>query len=143
MDRTKVVEAFEKTHNIMHKLAGKLTLECYKKYSPHQMMAILWLDKNGKNRLKDIADQTKMSTSSLCVMFNTLDKNALIIREIDKNDRRNTYYSLSDEGKATAAQIMEQIREAMLKIFKPLDDNELEKIADSFGVINEILKKCL
>jgi DNA-binding MarR family transcriptional regulator len=125
----------------MHELTNKLVVEYYEKYSHHQVMAMLWLKTNGKNRLKDIAAQTKMSASSLCVMFNELEKDALILREIDKNDRRNTYYSLSEKGEIAADETMRQFREAMLKIFEPLNEDEIKKVADSFNTISEILEK--
>jgi DNA-binding MarR family transcriptional regulator len=141
MDRKSIIESLERAHKVMHELTGKLTVEYYEKYSHHQIIAILWLARNGKNRLKDIAAQTKMSASSLCVMFNELEKDGLILREIDKNDRRNTYYSLSEVGKTIADEIMKQFREAVLKILEPLNEDEIEKAADSFNTISEILEK--
>jgi DNA-binding MarR family transcriptional regulator len=141
MDKENIIESFERTHKVMHELTGKLTVEYYEKYSHHQIIAILWLKRNGKNRLKDIAAQTKMSASSLCVMFNELEKDSLILREIDRNDRRNTYYSLSEYGKTTADEIMKQFREAISKMLEPLSEDELEKVADSFNAISEILEK--
>lgn len=141
MDRKAIIEVFEKTHTIMHKLAEEMKVD--EKYSHVKSRTLLWLDRNGKKKLKDIAAQTGMSTSSLCVMFNEMEKESLVLREIDKNDRRNTYYSLSENGKIAAAEIEGEIKEAIVKIFEPLSESEMADIIKSFGTINKILEKYL
>jgi DNA-binding MarR family transcriptional regulator len=103
----------------------------------------MWLDENGKTRLKDIAAQMEMSASSLCVMFNEMEKEGVILREIDKNDRRNTYYSISEEGKAVVKSTTEYIRAAVLQILEPLSESELKEIADALIVINQIIERHL
>ncbi|MDR1460531.1 MAG: MarR family winged helix-turn-helix transcriptional regulator [Campylobacteraceae bacterium] len=143
MDRKIVVELIEKNHAIMHKLAEKMDIAYEKKYSRHKMLALMWLGKNGKKRLKEIAAQTGMSSSSLCVMFNEMEKENLVVREIDKTDRRNTYYFLSENGEIAADNVIKEIKATILQILEPLKEDEVEDIAEALSVINKILEKYL
>jgi DNA-binding MarR family transcriptional regulator len=70
-----------------------------------------------------------------------MEKENLILREIDKNDRRNRYYFLSETGERAANEAIEQFKKNMLKIFEPLSEDEMECITKSFDVINQILEK--
>ncbi|MDR2099819.1 MAG: hypothetical protein LBP40_03180 [Campylobacteraceae bacterium] len=75
MDRKTAAEAFQTTNVNIHKIIEKIDIkydEKYsrEKYSINNIQALIWLEKNGKKRLKDIAAQMRISTSSLCVMFN-------------------------------------------------------------------------
>ncbi|MDR0407362.1 MAG: MarR family transcriptional regulator [Campylobacteraceae bacterium] len=143
MDRKIVAELMMKNHNMMHKLAEKMNVMYEKKYSRHKIFALIWLSKLGKKRLKDIAEHIGMSSSSLCVAFSELEKEGLVLREIDKSDRRNTYYFLSKEGKVVIANILEEIKAIILRILEPLKEDEIKEIAEALSVINEILEKYL
>ncbi|MDR1912113.1 MAG: MarR family transcriptional regulator [Helicobacteraceae bacterium] len=142
MNKRKVVELFEKNHNIMHKLAEKMSLSFGK--HPRQIFPILEkLSEKGKMRLKDIAADLEMSSSSLCVLFSQMEKKGLIVREIDQSDRRNTFYSVSQKGEEVRNEMMEQLRVCIMKLFEPLSANELQEVCDAIDVVNRILEKHL
>ncbi|MDR1006954.1 MAG: MarR family winged helix-turn-helix transcriptional regulator [Campylobacteraceae bacterium] len=143
MDRKIVVELIEENHNIMHKLVEKMHIVYENKYSRHKIFALMWLGKNGKQRLKDIAAQMGMSPSLLCVMFNKMEKEDLIVREVDQNDRRNTYYSLSENGELTADNAIKEIKKSVLKILELFKEDEIEDMAKALSVVNKILEKHL
>ncbi|MDD7795107.1 MarR family winged helix-turn-helix transcriptional regulator [Clostridium sp. 'White wine YQ'] len=68
---------------------------------------------NSKERitLKELSQTIEVSTSSICIMLNRLSDENLVYRETDENDRRNTFYGLTEEGK----KLLERENEKMLE----------------------------
>ena len=116
MDSRKLTELFEKNHAIMHKIAEKMDLS-FGKFSPQRARVLEALSTKEKIRLKDIASKIGMSSSSLCVIFSHMEKDGLVVREIDQNDRRNTFYSLSQQGQELHNEITEYLRVSAMKLF--------------------------
>ncbi|MDR2033192.1 MAG: MarR family winged helix-turn-helix transcriptional regulator [Helicobacteraceae bacterium] len=142
MNKRKVTELFERNRNVMHKLAEKMNLSFGQ--HPRRIFSILErLSEKGKMRLKDIAADLEMSSSSLCVLFSQMEKKGLIVREIDQSDRRNTFYSVSQGGEEVRNEMMEQLRVRIMKLFEPLSAGELQEVCDAMGVVNRILEKHL
>ncbi|MDR2789406.1 MAG: MarR family winged helix-turn-helix transcriptional regulator [Campylobacteraceae bacterium] len=145
MDIKTAAEALEQANVIIHQITGKIIAKYDKQYSRqypiHHIQALIWLKNKGKRRLKDIAVQTGISSSSLCVMFNDMEKNDLVLREIDKNDRRNTYYSLSENGMVQIDRIMRQFKEVTMEALKPLNEDEISDMVKSLNAANQILEK--
>jgi DNA-binding MarR family transcriptional regulator len=144
MAKKDVALLFERNMRIMRTLADRTEPLGDKQYSHHQIEVLVKLRLDGgRMRLKDIAKRFGTSPSALCLMFGQLEKKGLILREVDEKDRRNTYYSLTKEGKAAANKILEKFRRHVAAIFEPLSKEEDEKIIHAFAIINEILEKQL
>lgn len=88
------------------------------KYTQQQFRTLLYLEEMGKCPLKLLSKQIQVSTSSLCIMLNKLVDEELVYREIDQDDRRNTFYGLTEDGLN------------VLKDEKVLRTNKLNEIID-------------
>jgi MarR family 2-MHQ and catechol resistance regulon transcriptional repressor len=106
-----------------------------------QMVALIDLAVLGKSRLKDMAERTGSSSQSLCIMYNNLEKEGYILRETDPNDRRNTFYSISENGMAFLMDYVEKTKVVVLKTFEKLSDKEAEELGNSLKKANEIIEK--
>ena len=113
------------------------------KSSPTKMMALVDLAVLGKSRLKDMAERTGSSAQSLCIMYNNLEKEGYILREIDTNDRRNTYYSITENGMEFLKNYMEKSKVIVLKTFDKLSKKEIEELGESLKKVNNIMGKLI
>ncbi|MDR2153122.1 MAG: MarR family winged helix-turn-helix transcriptional regulator [Helicobacteraceae bacterium] len=144
MDRMgDLLKLLEKNHEIMDNLAKQMSVS-YSKHE-HRVFHILEeLNKNGKIRLKDLANIHEMpSASSLCVTLGQMEKEGLVVREIDAQDRRNTYYSISQKGQTHADEVMNLARKHFIKLFSPLSEEEIKTIQEAIAVVNEIFENRL
>ncbi|MDR1976507.1 MAG: MarR family winged helix-turn-helix transcriptional regulator [Campylobacteraceae bacterium] len=140
MAQKDVLRLLERNHTLMHKLKDKMHLS-FKGHSHQRYHILLALGKKGKMRLKDIAAYMGMSSPALCVLFSRMEKEGLVTREIDQNDRRNTYYAISKKGHKAVDEIIEHAREAISKVFAPLNDDETKKVSEALETVNTILER--
>ncbi|MDR2098718.1 MAG: MarR family transcriptional regulator [Rickettsiales bacterium] len=143
MENRELVGQFEKNIRIMHALADRLDKSGKERYSQHEMGVLMKLHLNGRARLKDIAERFGVSSSALCLTFGKMEKAGLILREVDSKDKRNTYYSLTRTGTATAKRMIEKFRDKLAKIFEPLSKGDEAKMLAALKTINDVLEKQL
>ncbi len=77
-----------------------------------------YLDRNERVQSGDFAKLLGFGTGRVANIAKGLEKKGRILREKDKDDRRITYFSLTDKGKKRVAQLKretERFLEAMLK----------------------------
>ena len=93
--------------------------------------------------MKDIAAKTGYSPQNLCILYNGLEKDGLIAREVDSTDRRNTYYFLTDKGLQTLKKNKSKARDAIKELFGRLSDNDLTELKKSLEKVNNIIEKVM
>ncbi|MDR0746282.1 MAG: MarR family transcriptional regulator [Helicobacteraceae bacterium] len=135
----KVVDLFGANHELMHELVEDMELFFNEKEIKRYPL-LEALERSGRARLKDIAKRFGASSSSMCVALARMEKEGLVIREIDEKDRRNTYYSLSPSGRAVKDAIHENVRRYTLKLFEPFSEKEIKGIGKAFIAVNKILE---
>lgn len=111
------------------------------KEKPQKIFLLDDLKEIGKSKLKDIALKTGHSPQNLCFLYNHLEKEGLIKREIDPTDRRNTLYSITDKGDTILEENKRKAREVVQHLFSQLSDQDLKTMKESFEKINLILEK--
>ena len=126
----------------------RLTRQLYNYIKPpkQKLQKIFLLDdlkEAGKAKLKDIAAKTGYSPQNLCILYNGLEKDGLIAREVDSTDRRNTYYFLTDKGLQTLEKNKSKARDAIKELFGRLSDNDLTELKKSLEKVNNIIEKVM
>lgn len=126
----------------------RLTRQLYNYIKPPKQKSqkIFLLDdlkEAGKAKLKDIAAKTGYSPQNLCILYNGLEKDGLIAREVDSTDRRNTYYFLTDKGLQTLEKNKSKARDAIKELFGRLSDNDLTELKKSLEKVNNIIEKVM
>ncbi|MDR3208375.1 MAG: MarR family transcriptional regulator [Rickettsiales bacterium] len=118
--------------------------ESFKKYSRPQLKILVRLNTAGRARLKDIARREGIPSANLCAAFRKLESNGLILREVDAADRRNTWYSVSKAGAATAREAIKSLHRRVSDFFEKISREDGEKLVGALRQINEILNgiKC-
>ncbi len=87
-----VVEFYEKLSSWEHDVVREsgLTLP--------QMHTIEILGANGTMRMKELSEKMGVTTGTLTVMIDNLEKGGLVLRKPNKNDRRSIFVELTDLG---------------------------------------------
>ncbi|MBQ8041947.1 MAG: MarR family transcriptional regulator [Alphaproteobacteria bacterium] len=143
MPRKEFVKLIEQNVWTLDRLADKLRLDRVETTGyPRQLMSILVrLHQGGRARLKDIARREHVSAPNLCAAFRKLERDGLVIRSIDEDDRRNTWYSVSDDGAAKAVLAMDLFRAGVEKVFAQISREDEARLTDAMRVMKEILQK--
>ncbi len=142
MNRDEVVNEFEKQLQNGHRLRDRMDKNVdFKSFSKQQMTAMLDLKFMGKSKLKDVAEKSGISSQYLCIMFNNLEKEGLVAREIDDNDRRNTYYSITESGIKKLDDKIDEIKASLANLLDDMDDRDVEEFGKALRTMNKIMEE--
>lgn len=141
MSRKEFVSLFEKNIWVLDKMADKLRLERVEGTGyPRQLTSILVrLHNGGRAKLKDIARREHMSAPNLCAAFRKLERDGLVVRTIDEEDRRNTWYSVSPAGEHLAVRAMDLFRTGIEKMFADLSDADEKRLVSALHILYDVL----
>ena len=142
MSRKEFVSLLEDNIWMLDRLADKIRMGRAETTGyPRQLMSILVrLHQGGRARLKDIARRENVSAPNLCAAFRKLEQDGLVLRSIDEDDRRNTWYCVSDTGAKLATKAMELFRSGVEDMFSSLSSDDGRRLSDAMRTINDILK---
>ncbi len=141
MSRKEFIRLFESNIFIFDRLADKLKKEhvlicgC----SVQQISVLVRLQVGGRAKLKDIARREFITTPNLCTTFRKLERDGLVARTVDEEDRRNTWYSCTQKGEEVAKKAKDVLCDAIEKLFEKLSKEDEERLTSSLKTINEIL----
>ena len=143
MPRREFVKLMEENVIILDRMADRLRLDPARLsgYPRNQMTVLVRLCNGGRARLKDIARREGVSAPSLCASFRKLERDGLVARIIDENDRRNVWYSATDSGRDLANRIMDNFRGGIDTMFANITRADEDDLAAALKTINSILKK--
>ena len=110
-------------------------------YSRTQMQLLIRLYIGGRVRLKDLAAREFVPAPNLCAAFRKMERDGLVLRAVDDDDRRNTWYSVTEYGAQVAGGIIEMLHGAIASMFKDIDKNDEEELVRSLKSMNAILLK--
>jgi DNA-binding MarR family transcriptional regulator len=143
MTHAEVTELMAENMRIMGRLSSRLQplLENNSKYSRQQMSVLVRLYLAGKIKLKDFANREVISTANLCAVFRKLESDKLVVRYVDENDRRDTWYEVTKSGKSLAEKLIDKFMQGLESLCQVLPTEDEDKLANTVKTINEILKK--
>lgn len=143
MTHAEVTGLMAENMRIMGRLSSRLQplLEDNSKYSRQQMSVLVRLYLAGKIKLKDFANREVISTANLCAVFRKLESDKLVVRYVDENDRRDTWYEVTKSGKSLAEKLIDKFMQGLESLCQVLPTEDEDKLANTVKTINEILKK--
>ncbi|MBR3148086.1 MAG: MarR family transcriptional regulator [Alphaproteobacteria bacterium] len=143
MTHNEVTELMAENMRIMGRLSSRLqpSLEEKSKYSRQQLSVLGRLYLAGKIKLKDFANREVISTANLCSVFRKLEQDKLVVRSVDENDHRDTWYEVTKSGKVLAEKLIDDFMRSLESLCKVLPEEDEDRLADTVKTINEILKK--
>lgn len=141
MARKEFVRLLESNIWTFDRLADKIRLERSEITGyPRQLTYILVrLHQGGAARLKDIARREHVSAPNLCAAFRKLEQDGYVVRTIDENDRRNTWYCVSPSGAELALHAMDLFRIGVEKMFSAISPDDEKRLTDALRTMKEVL----
>lgn len=109
--------------------------------SRQQMSILVRLYLAGKIKLKDFAAREVISTANLCAIFRKLESEKLVMRSVDKNDRRDTWYEVTKSGRIMAEKLLDKFLTALESLCKVLPESDKHALTETVKTMNNILKK--
>ncbi len=141
MARKEFISLLESNIWTLDKLADQLKINPAEMtgYPRQQMSILVRLHQGGRAKLKDIARREHVSAPNLCATFRRLERDGLVLRVIDDNDRRNTWYSVTDAGAQLAAQAMTLFRSSVEKMFANISREDEARLTDALKTMKSVL----
>lgn len=142
MARKEFVKLMEQNIWTLDKIADKLRLDRVDTtgYPRQQMSILVRLHNGGRAKLKDIARREHVSAPNLCAAFRKLEKEGLVIRTADEDDRRNTWYCVSESGAELAMRAMELFRTGVEKVFANISREDEMRLTQALRTMQDVLK---
>ncbi len=144
MSKKEFVFLIEECLLSLDRITSKLNLSgsiSSSKYSRQQLTVLCRLHIGGKAKLKDIAFREYVTTPNLCATFRKLESENLVSRYVDENDRRNTWYCVTELGSRFARYVINKTRIRIENLFSSLDKKDEKSLTDSLILIRDVLKK--
>ncbi|QIB27995.1 MarR family winged helix-turn-helix transcriptional regulator [Caloranaerobacter azorensis] len=107
----------------------------------NQNRAIMIIGKHGKITPTDLGKFLDMRKGSLTSLVDSLEKLNLVVRKVDKEDRRKTWLHLTDEGKSYLENKKKEIEKAVISQFSKLNNEEIDLFLKNIREIVDIFKK--
>jgi len=101
-----------------------------------QIQTLIYIDKNKRVSMSDIAGQFHIELSSATSLINKLYDQKLVERYQDNEDRRLVRISLTIAGKALLKEAMQQRRKKLERTLSYLSDKEREDLFSILGTLN-------
>ena len=110
-------------------------------YPKNQMTVLVRLHMGGRARLKEIARRELVPTPNLCATFRKLERDGMVTRTIDENDRRNTWYECTAAGAKLADKALDGFRNALARMFENITPDDEAALTSALKIMNSILVK--
>ena len=143
MTHTEVTQLMAENMRIIGRLSSRLNLlfEEVSKNSRQQMSVLVRLYLAGKIKLKDFANREVISTANLCSVFRKLEEDKLVVRSVDPNDHRDTWYEVTKAGKNLAEKLIDKFMKGVESLCKALPEEDEDALAETVRTMNGLLKK--
>lgn len=133
--------------NIIHLLQSSFSKSFQENHICHipksHFKVMIVLKQKGKQNLKAIAEQLDIAVPNASKVLRDLEEKKFIDRYIPEDNRRITYFSLSEEGMKHLGETKGIITNNIEKIIVNLDDNEITKLYESVIVVHDLFEKAV
>ncbi len=144
MEQNEIAMLLLMNMNRFHDLIKVVNNQKFKKektLTERQFFALTNINKHNKIELKNLSKDLYVSTSSLCILLNKLVEKGYVYREENPQDRRNTFYGITEEGKLILKSEIEEVVEIINKKLQIIDKEDLNKLNTSLNEAQFIMNK--
>lgn len=133
-------------HKLMLENQGIFTKKVLKKLSQHSLSSgqpriLEYLSEHEGIMQKDIAKACILEPPSVTSVLGKMEKENLISKHINQDNKRSMYVTLTEQGKEKAKVVEEVIKEEENKALKGLTSEEIETLLNLLRKINKNLKE--
>jgi DNA-binding MarR family transcriptional regulator len=108
--------------------------------SEFRVLAAIQRGANAKNtemKVSEISQQLRVTPPTITQIINVLDKNGLIERSVDPEDRRAVKIKLNEAGLEAAEQAKRAFTDTFLGLIDYLGEKESEQLAELLSKVND------
>lgn len=91
--------------------------------------------------IKELRDILKLTPGRITHILTSLQDKNLISRTLDENDKRVILVSILPKAAPLITNLHQNYKELHLRILQDVDESELQKIASSLQILNNVFKK--
>lgn len=136
---SELYDAVQKMNRYMHRSRHR-SIKTKEGIHPGQIKLLSIISKNDGIIQRELAEILDLRPSSLTEMISNLERNSLITRKQDENDRRIMHVYLTEEGKNIIVNFKQAKDDLQDSIFKCLTIEEKEKMLEIVGKVNSSLE---
>ena len=102
-----------------------------------QFWALGYLDRNGKNKMNNLAKHLKISPSATTGLIDRLLAQGLVVRKNDFHDRRIVWIELTAKGRGIIKSINKQKTETLINVFGKISPKDREHY---LSILEQVVK---
>jgi DNA-binding MarR family transcriptional regulator len=103
--------------------------------TPARIGLVQRLHKDGAMSQRQLADALGCSARNVTGLVDATEALGLVQRQPHPTDRRTTLVSLTQAGENSVSAWQAQARKVAARVFKGLDDREIENLSETLGVV--------
>jgi len=145
MDRMKVKELFNSFLEFIplyHETIGCIYNKDYgiePNLNKSQRKALFIIKKNGRIIPSSLGKALDMQKGSLTTLVDSLVEHEFVRRDVDKEDRRKQWISLTPKGDEYISKLMHNFEKEFEKTFKKVDAEDIDNMINSIDFVKRIL----
>lgn len=105
------------------------------------MCTIMDKGDNGQITISELASRAKMLPSAISRTLKGLEERGYVERNVNKNDRRNTYVELTDAGKLVTEEARKTMAEFGKSVMAQVDEEDMKRLISYLDNIYRIAEK--
>lgn len=107
--------------------------------TPPQFNALLALDEAGAITMGELCERMYLACSTATDLIDRMERNGLITRERDPNDRRVIRLKVRDKGKSIIEEVLKARRTYLAGIMSQVPDDEKEQLIHSLNRVYTLM----
>ncbi|WP_042459325.1 MarR family winged helix-turn-helix transcriptional regulator [Neobacillus dielmonensis] len=121
------------------KQKGREILNNYK-ITPPQFVALQWLFEDGDMTIGELSNKMYLACSTTTDLIDRMERNLLVERVKDTNDRRVVRIHLLDEGKRIINEVINQRQAYLVEILKNFSSEEIQLLSSSLVKLHQEMR---
>lgn len=109
--------------------------------TPPQFLALQWLNEFGDMTIGELSTKMYLACSTTTDLVDRMEKNELVERVKDKNDRRVVRIHLLEKGQTIIKEVINKRQEYLEGILVNFSKEEVDFLEESLHVLHEEMKK--
>ena len=122
------------------KQQGRRILKNYT-ITPPQFIALQWLFEHGDMTIGDLSNRMFLAFSTTTDLVDRMEKNNLVKRVRDEQDRRVVRIHLLTEGERVIEEVIDKRRQYLNTVLSDFDNEEIKSFSSLLSKLHEEMKK--
>ena len=134
---------WKKTYGILRPSLNNRGVEYLSNYTitPPQFIALQWLFEHGDMTIGDLSNKMYLAFSTTTDLVDRMEKNQLVKRVRDEQDRRVVRINLLGEGERVIEEVIDKRRVYLNSVLADFDEQQVKDFSDLLTKLHQEMKK--